>query len=378
MVGTKELVYPIRGASTIGLVKGTMSVEGKRGLTQPGADGVTYVPADSDMSEALTVVHVSWDGEETWRASVPRPAAAKGAEPRISVDELLGVVSFWFSSAKEDMGDVAGPITWFRTSTGETGRITPTASPAKSWETLVGYLHQESETTTNAADTDFVEYLNTSYKPQRWSWDGYDASETVGPMGSFGGQLATMVTTNPASKTWTVKLGASTLASGFREPGSTMIPAGVFLFMAVGNKDLVIKTPDGKLVLDDTQGCTVDKTQWTDGTNLSGASPAYAWSGGLVLDRATGKTRCLSSFLQPHARISLVLPSGDVISAVPNPQNDRSWKTWVLHPGAMEGVSMSLGDLPDLYGEHVAFALDLPRGTTAVSAFALSDLSLPS
>ena len=99
------------------------------GRCQQFCDCVARDPI-TDPAADLSVHHVTWDGKETWKASVPVPSGADPASlsPMMSYDDALGVVSYWFTTDQVDREDstlrlhpVSGKLHWFDTSTGKQG-----------------------------------------------------------------------------------------------------------------------------------------------------------------------------------------------------------------------------------------------------------------
>lgn len=129
-VGTVDPPSDIEGLDKLGLSKATMSIKTAPGLSNYDEKGLTYVDPITDPAADLSVHHVTWDGKETWKASVPVPSGADPASlsPVMSFDDALGVVSYWFTTDQVDPKDstlrlhpVVGKLHWFNTSTGQQG-----------------------------------------------------------------------------------------------------------------------------------------------------------------------------------------------------------------------------------------------------------------
>ena len=95
-VGTVDPPSDIEGLDKLGLSKATMSIKTAPGLSNYDEKGLTYVDPITDPAADLSVHHVTWDGKETWKASVPVPSGADPASlsPVMSFDDALGVVSY--------------------------------------------------------------------------------------------------------------------------------------------------------------------------------------------------------------------------------------------------------------------------------------------
>ena len=72
-VGTVDPPSDIKGIDKLGLSKATMSIKTEPRLSNYDDKGLTYVAPITDPAADLSVHHVTWDGKETWKASVPVP-----------------------------------------------------------------------------------------------------------------------------------------------------------------------------------------------------------------------------------------------------------------------------------------------------------------
>lgn len=85
----------------------------------------------------LTVRHRGWDGDGEWDATVAPPTSHEAAEwtPRMSYDDGLGVVAYWFTLSPSDDDSeepLDSPVTWFETATGHSGTLSMTPSRSDS------------------------------------------------------------------------------------------------------------------------------------------------------------------------------------------------------------------------------------------------------
>ncbi|SPT53896.1 Uncharacterised protein [Actinomyces bovis] len=137
---------PSSGPEEWGLRKPLAEVTGISRLTNWSDNGLTYVASVDPTTKALDVHHLRWDGTEAWKATVtpPQDADATTLTPRISWDDGLGAVAFWYSTdaATEKAALVSSPISWFDTKTGSGGEIvlssTKTGTIFRNAETVIG------------------------------------------------------------------------------------------------------------------------------------------------------------------------------------------------------------------------------------------------
>lgn len=139
---------PLTGAAEWGLSNPIATVTAVDGLTNWSENGITYVASVDPGTGALDVHHLRWDGTEAWRATVtpPADAAAQDYSPRLSWDDALGVVAYWFTLSDPDArpSTLDSPVHWFATATGEGGEIpcTPTVDGGRPLlvSTLIGVI----------------------------------------------------------------------------------------------------------------------------------------------------------------------------------------------------------------------------------------------
>ena len=347
-VGTVDPPSDIEGLDKLGLSKATMSIKTAPGLSNYDEKGLTYVDPITDPAADLSVHHVTWDGKETWKASVPVPSGADPASlsPVMSFDDALGVVSYWFTTDQVDPKDstlrlhpVVGKLHWFNTSTGQQGSD-PFAEDGNTYSSQALVSHSAQELG-----------LSGGSRGEFYSWKGQVR---------FRG-------TEPADPADLLKLNTSKPIPDLSADARIWTTPTRILVLDQSDSRLQSVTDSGAQVLD-LKGCTIPPK-----SNLTvGSGDTYDHLGQLRIAQ-DGTTECLSKTIgNPADTISTTLSDGSIIVRSTADEGKTFSFRYISADGSTK-VDLPKKPVPSAHDKHLVYSTSAD-GISTVTAFSEKDL----
>ena len=372
-VGTVDPPSDIKGLDKLGLSKATLSIKTAPRLSNYDDKGLTYVDPITDPAADLSVHHVTWDGKETWKASVPVPGGADPASltPMMSYDDALGVVSYWFTTDKIDPEDttlrlhpVSGKLHWFDTSTGQQGSD-PFAEEGNSYSAhkqLVGGLQMGNNGGMSAVKIVDSSHTLVSHTPQELGLT--DGSR--GEFYSWKGQVR-IRGTQPADPADLLQLNTSKPIPDLSADARIWSTPTRILVLDQSDSRLQSVTDSGAQALD-LKGCTIPPK-----SNLTvGSGDTYDHIGQLRIAQ-DGTTECLSKTIgNPSDTISTTLSDGSIIVRSTADEGKTFSFRYISADGSTK-VDLPEKPVPGAHGNHLVYSTSAD-GVATVTAFSEKDL----
>ena len=372
-VGTVDPPSDIEGLDKLGLSKATLSIKTAPRLSNYDDKGLTYVDPITDPAADLSVHHVTWDGKETWKASVPVPGGADPASltPMMSYDDALGVVSYWFTTDKIDPEDttlrlhpVSGKLHWFDTSTGQQGSD-PFAEEGNSYSAhkqLVGGLQMGNNGGMSAVKIVDSSHTLVSHTPQELGLT--DGSR--GEFYSWKGQVR-IRGTQPADPADLLQLNTSKPIPDLSADARIWSTPTRILVLDQSDSRLQSVTDSGAQALD-LKGCTIPPK-----SNLTvGSGDTYDHIGQLRIAQ-DGTTECLSKTIgNPSDTISTTLSDGSIIVRSTADEGKTFSFRYISADGSTK-VDLPEKPVPGAHGNHLVYSTSAD-GISTVTAFSEKDL----
>ena len=372
-VGTVDPPSDIEGLDKLGLSKATMSIKTAPGLSNYDEKGLTYVDPITDPAADLSVHHVTWDGKETWKASVPVPSGADPASlsPVMSFDDALGVVSYWFTTDQVDPKDstlrlhpVVGKLHWFNTSTGQQGSD-PFAEDGNTYSShsqLVGGLQLGNDGGMSAVKSVDSSQALVSHSAQELGLSGGSRGEFY----SWKGQVR-FRGTEPADPADLLKLNTSKPIPDLSADARIWTTPTRILVLDQSDSRLQSVTDSGAQVLD-LKGCTIPPK-----SNLTvGSGDTYDHLGQLRIAQ-DGTTECLSKTIgKPADTISTTLSDGSIIVRSTADEGKTFSFRYISADGSTK-VDLPKKPVPSAHDKHLVYSTSAD-GISTVTAFSEKDL----
>ncbi|QQM68009.1 hypothetical protein [Actinomyces weissii] len=365
---------PTSGPGEWGLAKPVAAVTGVDSLTNWSDNGLTYVATVDPGTKALDVRHLRWDGTEAWQATVtpPEEADPSALTPRISWDDGIGAVGYWYTTDSDTDKDavVASPVTWFDTATGTSGQISLSSSKEgtvfKNASTMIGGVEVDP------ADSDgnlvSATYLAEGMTVATASREDLTAGNS-GDLQIFqkhGRLLSTL--SGQASVTL---LSGGTEVAELSTPFRVLSQPGQAPLVVTASPQAVSRLQGTELVPVEVPSCELARE---DGIHAQ-ASASAAVVGNLVLpaqgqpfclDQVVGQTGMVPSEYLPDGRVLLVSPStvGTAPTAGATPASPSG-----TAPTAGTGSAPTAGAVPS--------GVASPSGTAPTAGAAPSATSVP-
>lgn len=373
LIGTVDPPSDIKGLDKLGLSKATLSIKTAPRLSNYDDKGLTYVDPITDPAADLSVHHVTWDGKETWKASVPVPGGADPASltPMMSYDDALGVVSYWFTTDKIDPEDttlrlhpVSGKLHWFDTSTGQQGSD-PFAEEGNSYSAhkqLVGGLQMGNNGGMSAVKIVDSSHTLVSHTPQELGLT--DGSR--GEFYSWKGQVR-IRGTQPADPADLLQLNTSKPIPDLSADARIWSTPTRILVLDQSDSRLQSVTDSGAQALD-LKGCTIPPK-----SNLTvGSGDTYDHIGQLRIAQ-DGTTECLSKTIgNPSDTISTTLSDGSIIVRSTADEGKTFSFRYISADGSTK-VDLPEKPVPGAHGNHLVYSTSAD-GVATVTAFSEKDL----
>lgn len=372
-VGTVDPPSDIKGIDKLGLSKATMSIKTEPRLSNYDDKGLTYVAPITDPAADLSVHHVTWDGKEDWKASVPVPSGADPASltPVMSYDDALGVVSYWFTTDQIDPEDstlrlhpVSGRLHWFVTSTGQQGSdpFAEDGNTYTSHKQLVGGLQVASDGGMSAVKIVDSSHSLVSHSPQ----DLGLANGSRGEFYSWKGQVR-IRGTQPADPTDLVQLNTTKPISDLSADARIWATPTRILVLDQSDSRLQSVTDSGAQVLD-LKGCAIPPKS----SLAVGSGDTYDYIGQLRIAQ-DGTTECLSDTIgNPSDTISTTLSNGSIIVRS-TADEGKTFSFRYLSADGTTKVDLPEKPTPSAYGGHLVYSTSAD-GVSTVTAFSEKDL----
>ncbi|WP_297742908.1 hypothetical protein [uncultured Tessaracoccus sp.] len=283
--GSIAPVEPVPGLHEIGLDKATVSVETLPDAWAETKHGITTV-TDAEGADVV-VTQYDWDGAQRWQHTVGKPRSDDNLRPRVSVDEVLGIVAVWFTTAAgSQTAAISGDIRWFDLQDGKGDTIRPERtderSKVESWNNLVGYL---SYSDSFAPSTSFT-FLGPDREPQTLSWSDLLEREEQSWLTAVQGGVASYSVISPDGS-MRLQHGNTVVLEG---GGSSMrwmrLSGGIYAATGIPGSKLVVVDEEGTVLFDYAGECS------TSG-DLAGQD-GILWAGSLMFDSRTGQSHCLT------------------------------------------------------------------------------------
>ena len=372
-IGAVDPPSDIKGLDKLGLSKATLSIKTAPRLSNYDDKGLTYVDPITDPAADLSVHHVTWDGKETWKASVPVPSSADPASltPMMSYDDALGVVSYWFTTDKIDPEDttlrlhpVSGKLHWFDTSTGQQGSD-PFAEEGNSYSAhkqLVGGLQMGNNGGMSAVKIVDSSHTLVSHTPQELGLT--DGSR--GEFYSWKGQVR-IRGTQPADPADLLQLNTSKPIPDLSADARIWSTSTRILVLDQSDSRLQSVTDSGAQALD-LKGCTIPPK-----SNLTvGSGDTYDHIGQLRIAQ-DGTTECLSKTIgNPSDTISTTLSDGSIIVRSTADEGKTFSFRYISADGSTK-VDLPEKPVPGAHGNHLVYSTSAD-GVATVTAFSEKDL----
>ena len=350
-----------------------MSIKTAPGLSNYDEKGLTYVDPITDPAADLSVHHVTWDGKETWKASVPVPSGADPASltPMMSFDDALGVVSYWFTTDQIDREDstlrlhpVSGQLHWFDTSTGKQGSD-PFAEDGNTYSAhtqLVGGLQLGSDGGMSAVKIVDSSQALVSHSAQELGLSGGSRGEFY----SWTGQVR-FRGTEPADPADLLKLNTSKPIPDLSADARIWTTPTRILVLDQSDSRLQSVTDSGAQVLD-LKGCTIPPK-----SNLTvGSGNTYDHLGQLRIAQ-DGTTECLSKTIgNPADTISTTLSDGSIIVRSTADEGKTFSFRYISADGSTK-VDLPKKPVPSAHDKHIVYSTSAD-GISTVTAFSEKDL----
>ncbi|WP_243859148.1 hypothetical protein [Actinomyces sp. ZJ308] len=372
-IGTVDPPSDIKDLDKLGLSKATMSIKTEPRLSNYDEKGLTYVDPITDPTADLSVHHVTWDGKEDWKASVPVPSGADPTSltPMMSYDDALGVVSYWFTTDQIDPEDstlrlhpVSGPLHWFVTSTGQQGSD-PFASEGNTYTShkmLVGGLQMAPDGGMSAVKVVDPSYTLVSHSPQELGLTNGSRGEFY----SWKGQVR-IRGTQPENPADLLQLNTTKPVPDLSADARIWTTPTRILVLDQSDSRLQAVTENGAQALD-LKGCSIPPK-----SNLKvGSGDSYDYIGQLRIAQ-DGTTECLSEQIgNASDTISATLSDGSIVSRSTSDEGKTFSYRYISADGSTK-VSLSEKPVLDTYGDHLVYST-VADGVSTATAFNEKDL----